>query len=203
MSFKTIKSKGKDELRGKYFHYFFISLISAFLAFEMRINFSQYPNFINIVQISYLLLLIGLFVKPVYVTGAKSVYITGDFKNLKKYFVKEHYFKICLLFALRRIIIFIGFLFFIIPGIYLSLTFSFLPYVILENENMTISEILKKCIGLTRGKKLMILKFILSFAGYYLLGFVLGFVGIFFVNPYFEMSFKDLYTELTDNEIEK
>ncbi len=195
MSFKVIKSKGKEAIKGKYFHYFFISLIASLLAFEIRINFSQYPNFINMVQISYFLLLIGIFVKPVYITGVKNVYLTGNFKNLKKYFKKDSYFKICLLFAIRRLIVFIGILFFIIPGIYLALTFSFLPYIISENENMTISETLKKCMDLTRGRKLTIFKFVLSFLWYYILGFILGIIGIFFVNPYFEMSFKELYME--------
>lgn len=51
----------------------------------------------------------------------------------------------------------LGFIAFIIPGIYLSLRYSMTPYIILDNKDMSIFEAMNQSSALTKGRLLQIL----------------------------------------------
>lgn len=200
MNYKEIKINAKEKLKNKYFRYFLISLLVFLLCIEIKLDFSVFPDYISIIQISYIMVLIGIFIKPLYIMGVKKAYLSRDFSYLTFYLKKVgNSKKIIHTFFERRIIIFLSFLILVVPGIYKALEYIFVPYILLENEDMSPHEILKESSRITKGRKLMLFKFVLSFSGWYILGFLCFGIGILFVNPYFEMSLKELYLKLNKN----
>jgi len=200
MSYKEIKIKAKEKLKNKYFKYFLLSLLAFLLCIEIKLNFSVLPDYISIIQLSYIMVLVGIFIRPLYIMGVKKTYLYEDFSHLTTYFKKGGYQrKIWYVFLGRRIIVLFSFFLLIVPGIYKALEYIFMPYIFLENDDKSPGEILAESSMITKGKKLMLFKFVLSFSGWYILGFLCFGVGILFVNPYFEMSLKELYLKLKKN----
>ncbi|MBQ6052471.1 MAG: DUF975 family protein [Clostridia bacterium] len=95
----------------------------------------------------------------------------------------------------RNIILFAGYLL-IIPGIYLSYTFRFVPYIAAENPDIGWKEALKKSKGMTDGHKFELFVLNLSFAGWYILSCIVPIFGKFIVKPYNEAAIAEAYEAL-------
>lgn len=194
MNLKELKICSKNNLKGKYFKYLLISTIAFLSGIEIKIALSEYPNYLNIVQVSYLMVLINLFVRPVYIFYLKNVYLSSDFKKTE--IKKEYIRKIIEVSFYRKVISFISLLLLVIPGIYFSIQFLFVPYILSENPNMRIREIFSMSRNLVKGKTGLILKMFFNYFKWYVLGLLCLGIGIIFVNPFFEMAKKELYIYL-------
>ncbi|MCL2703442.1 MAG: DUF975 family protein [Defluviitaleaceae bacterium] len=92
-------------------------------------------------------------------------------------------------------------LLFVIPGIVKTYAYRMVPYILAENPDMNASDAIRLSMAMTNGHKWDMFVLDLSFIGWYLLGMLaLGF-GIFFVHPYKDATFAQLYLELRDISI--
>ena len=92
---------------------------------------------------------------------------------------------------------------FIVPGVIAYLSYSFCNYILVDNDDMNVMEILAESKRLTDGYKGDIFLFILSFVGWYLLSiFTFGIVFIYVI-PYSSVSYAMYYEELKRLKQEK
>ena len=84
-------------------------------------------------------------------------------------------------------------LLFIIPGIIKSYEYYMVPYILAENPNISSARAFELSKMMTNGEKLNIFVLELSFLGWQLLGILACCIGNYFVTPYLEASFAELY----------
>lgn len=86
----------------------------------------------------------------------------------------------------------------IVPGIYKHYEYYMIPYLLADNPEMDQSEAFRLSKEMMNGNKLDTFVLELSFIGWYLLGLLFCCIGGIFVNPYYEMTFVELYWTLRD-----
>ncbi len=111
----------------------------------------------------------------------------------------ERYEKTLTIMLARNIAVFAGYLIMIIPGIYLSYVFCFVPYIAAENPNIGWKEALRKSSEMTNGHKLELLALNLSFTGWFILSFIIPIFGKYFVIPYYDATYTEVYESLKNS----
>lgn len=192
---KKLKKNAKICLKGNYLKFFLISIITFISVINIKPVFTNDLYRVTF-HISYGMLLLNLFILPPFAAGVKKVYLTGEFKCLFNFLNKQNIVKSITVNLIRMFIIFTLSIIFILPGIYAAIKLIFVPYVFADNTDTDVKSIFVKSVKLTKGNNIKIIKFLLSFAGWYLLGILTLGTGILFVNPYFEMTLKELYMEV-------
>jgi len=94
----------------------------------------------------------------------------------------KHYWEVLAATFLLGLIICLGFILFIVPGIYLALRFQFTIQLILD-KGLGISEAMKESTRLTNGIKMSLLTFNLALIGVVVLGAICLGVGVFVAIP--------------------
>ncbi|MBR5873013.1 MAG: DUF975 family protein [Oscillospiraceae bacterium] len=84
-------------------------------------------------------------------------------------------------------------LLFIIPGIIKSYEYFMVPYILAENPNMKSEDVFELSKQMTKGEKMSIFLLQLSFIGWMLLCILTCGIGYFFLNPYMEATYAELY----------
>ena len=97
--------------------------------------------------------------------------------------------------------IFVGFIFFVIPGIIAMYKYSMVNYIIAENPGITAREALDRSKELMRGNKWRFFCLALSFIGWDLLSVITFGIASFWVNPYRQAAFALFYREISDESI--
>ncbi len=101
---------------------------------------------------------------------------------------------------LSNLVIGLGFLCFLIPGIILTYSYKLVPYILTEEPGLGAVEVLKKSRAMMKGHKWNYFVFELSFLGWYLLSILTcGILALFYVNPYFYNAAGALYIAIRDN----
>lgn len=104
-----------------------------------------------------------------------------------------------ILYLLISIYTFLWSILFIIPGIIKGISYSMAPYILIENEYyMSPSDALKESQRIMEGHKMEFLILLLSFIGWYLLGFLTCGIVMFYVDPYINMSIVNFYNQIKD-----
>lgn len=117
-------------------------------------------------------------------------------------FKKERYTSIIKAMIWKDIINFLWYLLLIIPGIIKSYAYSMVPFILADNPNIGYKRALELSQQMTRGEKWDMWILDLSFLGWYILGvFALG-IGGFFVVPYDNATYGELYLVLRQQAIE-
>lgn len=143
------------------------------------------------------------------VSICSSVFAVGytkyvlDFARGKKYdwkevfnYSKNNFGKILILTILVDLIVTCGTILLIIPGIIASIGLSFYQEVCVDNEDLKVTEIIKKSWNMTKGYKLDIFVLGLSFLGWIILGmFTFGILYIWLI-PYMEVTYVIAYDAL-------
>ncbi|MGI6247839.1 MAG: DUF975 family protein [Acutalibacteraceae bacterium] len=124
----------------------------------------------------------------------------GDFKTLFSAF-KPGYFNVVKGVFIKTVYIFLWTFLFIIPGIVKSFEYSLVEFILAENPNLSPHEALDLSSRMTDGKKGEILIFQLSFIGWLLTIAMTCGISLFFLRPYVEASWAELYTALRENAI--
>ena len=123
-------------------------------------------------------------------------YYRGNKRKVQDLFTQvKPFWNVRLATILLGIIIFIGLIFLIIPGIYLGLKYMFTTYFIID-KNMGISEAMKKSAEMTDGKKMDLFLFGLTGFGVVLLGAICLGVGVFVALPVVYLASIYLYMNL-------
>lgn len=110
-------------------------------------------------------------------------------------FRSGHYGNVVLTMFLRDLYTFLWTLLFVIPGIVKYYEYLMVPYVLAENPGMNKEEAFLISKQMMNGQKMDVFILDLSFIGWkFLSGITCGLLGIFYVNPYVEATFAELYT---------
>jgi len=97
---------------------------------------------------------------------------------------------------LSSIIIFLGYIFFVIPGIILSYMYSQIYFVLVDNPDIGVIECLRKSRELMVGEKLNFFVLELSFILWILLVLVTFGIASIYVMPYYETVLANFYIDI-------
>lgn len=114
-------------------------------------------------------------------------------KSFKNYKITWHYILTTILYI---IIVLIGLIFFILPGIYLAVRLHFYKFLIIEHENMDPIEILKESLRMTSGLFWKLLGFIIVIALFNIAGALLLGIGLIITIPVSVLAHAFLYKKL-------
>lgn len=110
-------------------------------------------------------------------------------------FRSGHYVNIVLIMFLRDLFTTLWSLLLVVPGIVKHYEYLMVPYIIAENPAMDYKEAFQISKQMMDGEKMEAFIMDLSFLGWYLLSAVTcGLLAIFYVNPYVQASFAEMYT---------
>lgn len=110
-------------------------------------------------------------------------------------FRSGHYVNIVLTMILRDLFTALWSLLLVVPGIVKHYEYLMVPYIIAENPAMDYKEAFQISKQMMDGEKMEAFIMDLSFLGWYLLSAVTcGLLAIFYVNPYVQASFAEMYT---------
>ena len=110
-------------------------------------------------------------------------------------FRSGHYVNIVLTMFLRDLFTTLWSLLLVVPGIVKHYEYLKVPYIIAENPAMDYKEAFQISKQMMDGEKMEAFIMDLSFLGWYLLSAVTcGLLAIFYVNPYVQASFAEMYT---------
>ena len=110
-------------------------------------------------------------------------------------FRSGHYVNIVLTMFLRDLFTALWSLLLVVPGIVKHYEYLMVPYIIAENPAMDRKEAFQISKQMMDGEKMEAFIMDLSFLGWYLLSAVTcGLLAIFYVNPYVQASFAEMYT---------
>lgn len=110
-------------------------------------------------------------------------------------FRSGHYVNIVLTMFLRDLFTALWSLLLVVPGIVKHYEYLMVPYIIAENPAMDYKEAFQISKQMMDGEKMEAFIMDLSFLGCYLLSAVTcGLLAIFYVNPYVQASFAEMYT---------
>ena len=184
-------------------NFFSISLVSvlfAILAFFPDVNFSDKVPFTS----EFLYFVLSVFIYGPLYSG--FIYLHLKFfrerkvvyGNLLQAFQKN-YFEVIIGNIIMAVMIIVGLIFIIIPGIYLMLRLSLVNFLILD-KNLTATQAIKRSFELTKGHSFKIF-------GFYILSFFIIMIGsLFFVIGFFPAlsfvitSYANLYESLLKNK---
>ena len=107
-----------------------------------------------------------------------------------------------LCFLLMNIFIFLWTLLFIVPGIIKSYAYSMTRFILTENPNVTSRQAIDLSQDIMRGHKGKLFVLHLSFIGWHLLGLLTcGLLGVFFTNPYLQLTEAVFYQDVKADAI--
>ena len=218
---EMLKDRAKGVLRKSYWMIFLACLIHTVLGganlpslnmSSRNINLSS-GNFWHFTLMSALAVFAGIagLIFTVFVTNVVKVGLCRflmearrgktDIGTLFWAFKGGRYWKIMQSMFIYSLYIFIGFILCVIPGVIYFYSYRYVPYILAENPNMDINRALQLSKAMTKGEKFDIFVFDLSFIVWYILGGILGGVGIFFVQPYVSAAEAELYAFVRDRSI--
>ena len=109
-----------------------------------------------------------------------------------------HYLNVMKTMFLRGLFESLWTLLLVIPGIYKHYEYYMIPYLLADNPELEWHEAFQLSKEMMDGNKFHTVVLELSFIGWYLLGMLVCCIGGIFVNPYYEMTFVELYWVLRD-----
>jgi len=94
------------------------------------------------------------------------------------------------------VIVFIGILLFIIPGIILAYMYSQVYYIMAENPDMNVLDVLKESSRIMNGRKFEIFVLQLSFIGWIILTVITFGIAGLYVFPYYNVTLTNFYLNI-------
>ncbi len=149
--------------------------------------------------VSLVIILLKIFLGNALTVGGLRFFIsnqsgTPGAGELGYVFKSGHYGNVILTMFLRDLFVFLWSLLFVIPGIIKSYEYLMVPYILAENPGMDRKEAFLISKRMMMGQKWDTFVLDLSFIGWRLLeGITFGIVGIFYVEPYYQATFSELY----------
>ena len=150
-------------------------------------------------------LLFQIFITNPIIVGANRFFMhgredRGNFGEIAYVFTSGAYWNVVKTMFLMQAKIFLWSLLFVIPGIVKSYEYRMIPYILSENPQIDSKRAFELTKNMTDGQKGSIWVLDLSFIGWDLLT-LCCFVGIFWVNPYKQATYAELYATLRENAI--
>jgi len=197
-----LKSHAKDELRGKWG----LAVGGFFLATLILEVVGQGLNIISAKSLPLILIssLVTIIITAVMSVGmcrfALNYATNGGTPAIEDLFSG---FKVILkalgIYFLVTIIIVIGFILLIVPGIILSFMFSQVFYILADDNSKSIIDCLKESAAMMKGYKFNYFVLSLSFLGWLILGTIPLFIGLLWVIPYMNVTMASFYLNIKNN----
>jgi len=189
------KEKARMQLSGNWGAAFLVTLMAQCLTFlgYWSTTLNNSPEFS---------LLVFIFTGPLDVAAAcffikialNRPASVNDFFSGLTYFVKAF-----LVTALAGVLVAIGFVLFIVPGVILSCMFALTSFIVAQNPQIGVIDAIKLSHRLTNGHKFDIFITYLTFLGWLLLGALTLGLADLYVFPYVRTTFANMYFELRDD----
>lgn len=109
------------------------------------------------------------------------------YKDFIRIFLAQFLISVC---------VFVGCLFFIIPGIILGLMFSQTAYILKDDPDISAADAMKKSVSMMQGHKMQLFWLALSFIGWILLCLLTFGLGFLILCPYMETAMAHYYEDL-------
>ena len=165
---------------------------------------SYVPNLLGMLSESAFFLGI-ISIITVALTGVLSIGVCRFFINLTGdsnsqfsdlWYGFKNILKACGVALLVGVIVFLGSLFFVVPGIILAYMYSQVYYVMAQNPELSVIDVLKESARIMKGHKFELFVLQLSFLGWMILsGLTFGIVG-FYVIPYYNATLANYYLSI-------
>ena len=97
---------------------------------------------------------------------------------------------------LEGLLVAVGCIFFVVPGIIIGLMYSQSDYILAENPSLKVTEAMKKSREMMKGQKWKLFKLALSFIGWMILSGIVP-AGVLLLTPYTEAAFAAFYLDRT------
>ena len=155
-----------------------------------------------VVTVALVGLILHFFVGNVLEVGARSFYIDNLFskpgpEKIFSAFRSGNYGNVVKVMFFRDLFTFLWSLLFVIPGIVKSYEYKMVPYLLAEYPDMTRKEAFDRSREMMYGQKWNTFVMDLSFIPWDILSSVtFGIVGLFYVSPYQDATFAELYDTL-------
>jgi hypothetical protein len=101
--------------------------------------------------------------------------------------------------AMYVVAVSIGLILFVIPGLYLAVRFKMYPYVLIENENATLKELIKMTSKLTYGHFWKVLGFLIALSILNIVGAMVFLVGLVITVPVSIFATAHVYEKLKNH----
>ncbi len=205
-------------LKGKWIHSFLVFLIVkilslSFLSSILNSFIFKYIIKINIPLKFQIIMIIILGISLFFLAIPFEVGIFNYCTNIKNkneklkdiFYGFKIYKKTLITGIILNLIISVGFILFIIPGIILSYVFSMTPFILIKDPKLDAFDALKLSFNITKKRKMDIFLFDLSFIGWRLLSNILTLsIGDIFLQPYYytakSILFENLWNEYYKTE---
>lgn len=130
--------------------------------------------------------------------GGRTFFLRGlreepDVGDLAWVFRSKHYLNVVKVMFLRGLYNFLWTLLLVIPGVIKHYEYRMVPYILAEDPTLNADAAIKQSMVLTEGHKWAMFVLDLSFLGWYILGGLMLGIGVFFVHPYYEATYVQLY----------
>lgn len=161
--------------------------------------------FVFIIIIIAVATALSIFVFNPLAVGAQRFFIRSRTEDapLKElgYAFHANYKNIVWIEFLRGLFTFLWSLLLFVPGFVKSYEYRMIPYLLAENPNLTQAEAFALSKQMMNGEKWNAFVLDLSFIGWNLLSAItFGLLGIFYVNPYYYLTFAELYAALKERQ---
>lgn len=150
-----------------------------------------------------LCLLVAAPVEAGLVNALKDLYVSGDkdvFNNMFRIGFGL-WGKFVVLVLLMSLIVSVGLILLIVPGIYLSLCYSMAPFLIYDRPELGPVAAMKESRGMMKGHKKDLFLLCLSFLGWLLLGILTLGIGYLWLIPYMQETIAAFYQNILDEGI--
>lgn len=203
---KELKKNAKNQLKNNWLISIGVTIIATILLFLVD-RISNYVINDESIIISILGMIITFFLSGLISVGVCKFFINLVNKSNPKFsdlwygFNFNRVIKVCGVSLLLGIIITIGMLLLVVPGIIFALMYSQIYYILADKPNISIIECLKESSRIMKGHKIELFILELSFIGWIVLTIVtLGVAGLYYL-PYYNTTLAKFYLEVK-NEIE-
>ncbi|MCK9536982.1 MAG: DUF975 family protein [Bacilli bacterium] len=193
MNFKEIKNEAKEALVGNRLMYFLALLVVGAIV-------GAASGACGLGVILMPIFMIGIFIFGKELIKNKKFEFNNVFVGFKDL---NHALKAIGVHLLTLLIISLGLILFIVPGIIFALQYSQAIFILTENKEMTVGEAMKESKRIMDGHKIEFFLFNLSFILHFLLvAITFGFYYIYF-GPYYSLAKINYYLHLTNQNVVK
>lgn len=144
--------------------------------------------------------IIGIIINSLLMLGFNSFYLKlsrGEQVTYKELFSKTNMFSVALLsIILMSIFVTLWSLLLVIPGIIAAISYSQVPYILLDNPNMSAMDAIKMSKNMMQGHKADYFVLMLSFIGWSILATLTLGIGYLWLIPYTQVTMANFYDSI-------
>lgn len=209
MNISELKANAKESLKGKYADSIAIIIIMSIITSALIFIVSKLFPVARIDMFGYtfeqsnpIASILEFIISCLFLLGYHSFFLKtsrNEESSINDLWSKFNMFIPCVAVSiLIGIIVGLGFILLIVPGIILSLAYSMTYYIMLDNEEISIIEAMRQSRQMMAGHKAELFVLYLSFIGWAILGiFTLGIL-YFWLIPYVNVTVCNFYNKLKE-----